>query len=233
MHAILHGKRLIAFDLDGTLIDSVPDLAIALQKALGEFDLPVPDVDRVRDWVGNGAPVLVERGLVWALQQPPEASLQAQAFQAFMRHYGAAPNALTTLYPGVKAALEALYGAGFTLALITNKPERFIAPILEHFGLHAWFSHCIGGDTLSEKKPSPLPLLHVAATSGCSPDECLMVGDSRHDISAGKAAGFATLALPYGYNHGEPVELSQPDIVLSSLLELVHPVSVEERIDLA
>ncbi|RUR36077.1 phosphoglycolate phosphatase [Vreelandella populi] len=233
MHAILQGKRLIAFDLDGTLVDSVPDLARALQKALGELNLPVPEEAQVRDWVGNGAPVLVERALVWAVQQSPEANLQARAFQAFMTHYGAAPNALTKLYPGVKAALEELYCAGFTLALVTNKPERFISPILEHFGLDAWFSHCIGGDTLAEKKPSPLPLLHVAEAGGFSPHECLMVGDSRHDINAGKAAGFATLALPYGYNHGESVELSQPDIVLSSLLELVRPTNVEERIGLA
>lgn len=223
MHAILHGKRLVAFDLDGTLIDSVPDLAVAVQQALDKLDLPLPTEERVRDWVGNGAPVLVERALTWALGHPPEDDLQARALDAFMEYYAAAPNALTTLYPGVKTALEALHQAGFTFALITNKPERFIKPILEHFGLLEWFSLWVGGDTLAEKKPSPLPLLHIAAACNVAPSECLMVGDSRHDVEAGKAAGFATLALPYGYNHGDPIELSQPDVVLSSLIALLNP----------
>ncbi|PRY61438.1 phosphoglycolate phosphatase [Vreelandella songnenensis] len=223
MHEILHGKRLVAFDLDGTLIDSVPDLAAALKRALRGLNLAVPVEEQVREWVGNGAPVLVERALVWAVGQPPEAHLQARAFDAFMQHYGAAPNTLTRLYPGVTKALETLHRAGFTLVLITNKPERFIAPILEHFGVKEWFALCIGGDTLSEKKPSPLPLLHAAAAFGCAPHECLMVGDSRHDIGAGKAAGFATLALPYGYNHGDPIELSHPDVVLPTLDGLIEP----------
>ncbi|WP_417421968.1 phosphoglycolate phosphatase [Halomonas sp.] len=223
MHAILHGKRLVAFDLDGTLIDSVPDLAVAVQLALGKLDLPLPTEERVRDWVGNGAPVLVERALTWALGHPPEENFQARALDTFMEYYAAAPNALTTLYPGVKTALEALHRAGFTFALITNKPEQFIKPILEHFGLLEWFSLWVGGDTLAEKKPSPLPLLYIAKACNVAPSECLMVGDSRHDIEAGKAAGFATLALPYGYNHGDPIELSQPDVVLSSLLALLEP----------
>ncbi|MGP8290071.1 phosphoglycolate phosphatase [Vreelandella zhanjiangensis] len=223
MHAILHGKRLVAFDLDGTLIDSVPDLAVAVQLALGKLDLPLPTEERVRDWVGNGAPVLVERALTWALGHQPEENFQARALDAFMEYYAAAPNALTTLYPGVKTALEALHRAGFTFALITNKPEQFIKPILEHFGLLEWFSLWVGGDTLAEKKPSPLPLLYIAKACNVAPSECLMVGDSRHDIEAGKAAGFATLALPYGYNHGDPIELSQPDVVLSSLLALLEP----------
>lgn len=105
--------------------------------------------------------------------------------------------------------------------LITNKPERFIAPILDHFNLNACFALCLGGDSLAEKKPSPLPLLYAAKAYGVAPTECLMVGDSRHDIAAGKAAGFTTLALPYGYNHGEPISHSGPDAVLTSLAELI------------
>ena len=225
MHSILHpllqGKRLIAFDLDGTLIDSVPDLAAAVARTLTELELPVPDEAKVRDWVGNGAPALVERALTWALQTAPEPGFQERAFNAFMANYGAAANTLTTLYPGVHEALQALHQQGLTLVLITNKPERFIKPILEHFSLLEFFTLWIGGDSLAEKKPDPLPLLHAAKMCQILPAECIMVGDSRHDIAAGKAAGFATLALPYGYNHGEPIELSQPDLVLSSLAELL------------
>lgn len=230
LHPLLQNKRLIAFDLDGTLIDSVPDLAAAVGRTLHELELPTPTEADVRHWVGNGAPVLVERALMWALSTATEtssvsASLQQRAYDAFMMHYGAAPNALTTLYPGVVKTLQTLHQAGFTLALITNKPERFIEPLLSHFTLLDYFSLWLGGDSLEEKKPSPLPLLHVANLCQVAPHECLMIGDSRHDIAAGKAAGFATLAVPYGYNHGEPIELSKPDLVLSSLTELLMPPS--------
>lgn len=221
LHSVLQGKRLIAFDLDGTLIDSVPDLAAAVARTLSELGLREPSGDEVRNWVGNGAPVLVQRALTWALQTAPEPALQERAYDAFMKHYGAAPNAFTTLYPGVAETLQALHQQGLILVLITNKPERFIEPLLSHFKLLEFFTLWIGGDSLAEKKPHPLPLLHAARTCQIPPSECVMVGDSRHDIAAGKAAGFTTLALPYGYNHGEPIEQSHPDLVLTSLTELL------------
>lgn len=221
MHTILQGKRLIAFDLDGTLIDSVPDLAIAVQKALNELGVRAPNEGNVRHWVGNGAPVLVERALTWAIGKVPDKILQARAYDAFMRHYSAAPNALTQLYPGVQPTLYALHQQGYSLVLITNKPECFIAPILSHFELLPLFDLCLGGDSLAEKKPSPLPLLHAAQALDSSPSTSVMVGDSRHDIAAGKAAGFATVALPYGYNHGEPIEQSKPDAIIDTLPALL------------
>lgn len=222
MHTILQGKRLIAFDLDGTLIDSVPDLAVAIQKALNELGLATPSEDHVRNWVGNGAPVLVERALTWAIGQAPGQALQANAYDAFMRYYSAAPNALTQLYPGVQPTLSILREKGYAMVLITNKPERFITPILSHFELLPLFDLCLGGDSLAEKKPSPMPLLHAAQALDIPPIASVMVGDSRHDIAAGKAAGFTTVALPYGYNHGEPIEQSQPDLLISSLLALTE-----------
>ncbi|TVU87473.1 phosphoglycolate phosphatase [Vreelandella titanicae] len=221
LHSVLQGKRLLAFDLDGTLIDSVPDLAVAVARTLSELALPMPGETEVRGWVGNGAPVLVERALTWARKAAPGPVLQQRAYEAFIRHYGAASNTLTTLYPGVKQALQALYQHGLTLVLITNKPERFIEPLLTHFELLDYFTLLIGGDSLAEKKPHPLPLLHAAQHCQIAPDECVMIGDSRHDMAAGKAAGFTTLGLPYGYNHGEPIDNSHPDLVLSSLTELL------------
>ncbi|WP_233337386.1 phosphoglycolate phosphatase [Halomonas sp. A40-4] len=221
MHPLLHGKRMIAFDLDGTLIDSVPDLTVAVAHALADQKLTMPTSDNVRDWVGNGAAVLVERALTWTLGTPPDARLFERAYAGFLHHYAAAPNQLTTLYPHVGQALTALREAGYILVLITNKPERFIAPILDHFELNACFNLCLGGDSLAEKKPSPLPLLYAANACGVPPGDCVMVGDSRHDIVAGKAAGFTTLALPYGYNHGEPISHSDPDAVLTSLAEMI------------
>ena len=221
MHVMLKGKRLIAFDLDGTLIDSVLDLAVAVRRALDDLGLPEPDDERVKNWVGNGAPVLIERALSWATGAEPDAMLSGRAYQAFMQHYGDAPNQLTRLYPGAVEVLSAMSEAGMYLVLITNKPERFIIPILQHFGMLDYFDLWLGGDSLAQKKPHPMPLLHAAHHFAVAPGDCAMVGDSRHDVAAGKAAGFVTFALPEGYNHGEPIALSEPDVLLDSLYQLV------------
>ncbi|MDN3520421.1 phosphoglycolate phosphatase [Halomonas ramblicola] len=231
MHRLLEGIALVAFDLDGTLIDSVPDLALAVDAALADLALPTAGEARVRDWVGNGSLVLMERALRHALSHSGKASLDIavevdcvlleRAHAAFLAHYGRDPGAHTRLYPGVRECLDGLRAQGLTLALVTNKPHAFIAPILEGFGLEAHFALCLGGDSLPQKKPDPAPLRYLAAHFGLPPSACLMVGDSRHDIAAGRAAGFRTLAVPYGYNHGEPVRDSGPDGVVESLGELV------------
>ena len=217
----LQGIQLIAFDLDGTLIDSVPDLAAAVDAMLADLGLPPAGEAKVRDWVGNGSRKLVERALAHAGDGAGEAADQEGAHERFLRHYAATPCARTRLYPGVREALTALKAQGFTLALITNKPEAFIAPILSALSLQAYFAMAVGGDSLPRKKPDPLPLTHVAERLGVAPGAALMVGDSRHDVEAGRRAGFRTLAVPYGYNHGEPVSLAGPDGEVESLAELV------------
>ncbi|MDT8896428.1 phosphoglycolate phosphatase [Halomonas sp. I1] len=221
MHPLLEGVRLVAFDLDGTLVDSVPDLAAAVDDALRDLDMPVAGEARVRDWVGNGSMVLIERALRDALGRDADAERCREAHERFLVHYAQRPCRSTRLYPGVREALEALRGAGVVQVLVTNKPEAFIAPILAHFELTGHFSLCLGGDSLPRRKPDPLPLTHAAECFAVPPSDCLMIGDSRHDIAAGRAAGFRTLAVPYGYNHGEPVAASGPDGVVESLKELV------------
>ncbi|QTP59894.1 phosphoglycolate phosphatase [Billgrantia antri] len=221
MHPILNGIRLISFDLDGTLVDSVPDLAVAVDTSLSELGLPAAGEARVRDWVGNGSLKLVERALAFARNAPPDEALLGRAHEAFLECYGRDPGSRTRLYPGVSEALDGLRDGGWVLTLVTNKPFAFIRPILTQFGIEHDFALCLGGDSLPQKKPDPAPLLHVAAQFGLPPSQCLMVGDSRHDVAAGRAAGFRTLAVSYGYNHGEPVRYSRPDALVDSLAELV------------
>lgn len=221
MHALLEDIRLVAFDLDGTLIDSVPDLAAAVDDMLGDRDLQPAGEAKVRDWVGNGSRTLVERALQDALGHSAEAAVVDAAHADFLRHYEVAPCARTQVFPGVREALAALTSRGTIVALITNKPKAFIDPILEALSLRDYFQATLGGDSLPEKKPHPAPLLHLATQFDIEPAHCLMVGDSRHDVEAGKRAGFRTLAVPYGYNHGDPVALSEPDSVVESLGELV------------
>ena len=221
MLPLLDDIRLIAFDLDGTLIDSVPDLAAAVDAMLGDLAWPPAGEAKVRDWVGNGSHLLVARALADAGGSEPDAATLARAHARFLVHYRAAPCARTRVFPGVREALEGLSARGLGLALITNKPAAFIDPILEALTLRDYFQLTLGGDSLPEKKPHPAPLLHLAAHFEIAPQHCLMVGDSRHDIEAGKRAGFRTLAVPYGYNHGEPVATSAPDGLVESLQELV------------
>ncbi|WP_110664759.1 phosphoglycolate phosphatase [Salinicola halophilus] len=221
MHPSLDAIRLVAFDLDGTLIDSVPDLAAALDATLEAHDLAPAGEARVRDWVGNGSRKLVERALAFALGRDPDASALDAALEDFLGRYAEAPCRRTRVYSGVKEALEALAERDLILCVITNKPQAFIAPILATLGLDRYFDATLGGDSLSEKKPHPMPLWHLATHFDVAPSSCLMVGDSRHDIEAGRRAGFRTLAVPYGYNHGEPVAASAPDGLVESLGELV------------
>lgn len=221
MHSVLSDIHLVAFDLDGTLIDSVPDLAVAVDRALDDQGLSLRNESRIQEWVGNGSRKLLERALRDALGEPPSAALHDATHEAFLHYYAQAPNVLTRLHPGVREALDALRDRGTALALVTNKPHAFIAPILEGFGLFEHFGLCLGGDSLPQRKPDPAPLLYAATYFQVAPQASLMVGDSRHDVEAGRRAGFRTLAVPYGYNHGEPVASSGPDAMVESLAELV------------
>ncbi len=194
--------RLVMFDLDGTLVDSVPDLAAAIDKTLRDLGRPAAGVVQVRNWVGNGARVLVRRALAGGLQhEHVDEALAEQALELFMQHY-ADNHVLTEVYPGVRQVLDWLREQQVEMAIVTNKPERFIAPLLDALGWQALFDAIVGGDTLAERKPSPAPLLHLAERFGIAPADALMVGDSRTDADAAHAAGMPLLLVRYGYHHG-------------------------------
>ncbi len=212
--------RLILFDLDGTLVDSVPDLAFCIDGMMTRIGRPAWGESRVREWVGNGVERLVKRALTGQLEGEPDATDYQQALPLFMDLYSRHNGQQSRLYPGVKAALKRLKQAGYTLACVTNKAEQFTLPLLQALGIHDCFSLITSGDSLARKKPDPLPLLHSAEHFGLSPTESLMVGDSSNDVKAARAAGFAIVCVPYGYNHGVDIRASSPDAVIDSLERL-------------
>ncbi|MFG3451700.1 phosphoglycolate phosphatase [Stutzerimonas stutzeri] len=217
--------RLAMFDLDGTLMDSVPDLAAAVDKMLKVLGREPAGVAPVRDWVGNGSRVLVRRALAGQLQHEGVADeLADEALALFMQAYSGGHD-LTTVYPGVHECLDWLRARDVKLAIITNKPAQFIEPLLEEKGLTGYFQWLVGGDTLPQQKPDPAALLWVMDQAGVEPGDSLFVGDSRNDVRAAKAAAVPCVALSYGYNHGEPIANEEPALVLDDLRELVASVS--------
>lgn len=213
--------RLVMFDLDGTLIDSVPDLAAAVDCMLVELGRAPAGVEKVRDWVGNGARVLVRRALAGGLDHAAVGEAETEeALARFLDIYADCHN-LTALYPGVHELLEALSTAAVELAVVTNKPERFVAPLLEQVGLGGYFRWIIGGDTLPQQKPDPAALLQVMRLAGVEAAQSLFVGDSRNDVLAARAAAVPCIAVSYGYNHGRPIAEERPSLVVDSLAELL------------
>jgi phosphoglycolate phosphatase len=213
--------RLVMFDLDGTLIDSVPDLAEAVDRMLIELGRAPAGVEKVRDWVGNGARVLVRRALAGGLDHAAVGEAETeQALARFLDIYADCHH-LTALYPGVHELLEALSTAAVELAVVTNKPERFVAPLLEQVGLGGYFRWIIGGDTLAQQKPDPAALLQVMRLAGVEAAQSLFVGDSRNDVLAARAAAVPCVAVSYGYNHGRPIAEERPSLVVDSLAELL------------
>ena len=213
--------RLVMFDLDGTLIDSVPDLAAAVDRMLLEMGRPPAGLEAVRHWVGNGAQVLVRRALAGDQEHQSVDDDEAErGLELFMQAY-ADSHELTVVYPGVRDTLKWLSKQGVEMALITNKPERFVGPLLDQMKIGRHFRWIIGGDTLPQKKPDPAALLFVMQMANVSPEQSLFVGDSRSDVQAAKAAGVQCVGLTYGYNHGRPITDESPNLVIDDLRALL------------
>ena len=209
--------KLVMFDLDGTLVDSVEDLALALEAMYQDLNMAPASEKQVRSWVGNGAKVLVQRALAYNME-PKEHTLFEDAYRLFLAHYKNLNGHSSACYEGGVELLESIKGAGVSVAIVTNKPIQFTYPLIDKLGLKA--DLVLGGDSLPERKPSPLPLNHCLAHFGCTADEAVMVGDSTNDIEAARAAGVPSVAVSYGYNHGGPISESNPGLLVDSLLEL-------------
>lgn len=222
------GVRSVVFDLDGTLIDSVPDLALAVDLMLEELHYPKAGESRVREWIGNGADLLVKRALTWAQEGfVPERQQWREARALFDQHYAANLSVGSRLYAGVLETLSRLRQQGLPLGIVTNKPSAFVAPLLEKFGLSDYFSVVLGGDDVVVRKPHPAALYLVLGTLGLRPHELLFVGDSENDIKAAKAAGCLSVGLSYGYNYGESIALSEPDLVLHQFSGLLPALGID------
>ena len=211
----------IFLDLDGTLVDSVPDLTVAVDAMLAQLGLPPRGEERVRQWVGNGAEVLIRRALVDNLEGDAPDELVAQGRPIFNAVYQANLAVGSQLYPGVLEGLRALQALGYRLACITNKPTVFAKPLVEQLGIGVFFDLVLGGECAPRKKPAPDALLLTAGRMGVDIHRVLMVGDSKNDVQAARNAGCrGVVTVPYGYNHGEDIRTAKPDLVIDSLAEL-------------
>jgi phosphoglycolate phosphatase len=212
--------KLIMIDVDGTLVDSVPDLAYCVDETMKAIGKKPWGEAQVRHWVGNGVPKLVERSLTGELEGTPDQVEYDQAYPIFLELYSHNTSVRSCLYDGVKEGLEYMKAQGYTLGCVTNKAEQFTLPILKDLGIFDYFGIVVSGDTLSKKKPDPLPLLHSAEFFGIDPQHSLMLGDSVSDVKASRAAGFEIICMSYGYNHGNDIRDTNPDLVIDSMAEL-------------
>ncbi|MCY9845819.1 phosphoglycolate phosphatase [Vibrio caribbeanicus] len=225
--------ELIAFDLDGTLLDSVPDLTLAAQKTLAAMGFPSVTEEQVRDYVGNGADILIARALSQNIEIDPSITenTKKEARKLFDHYYAKGGHALSHLYPGVRETLYQLHEMGLKLALVTNKPSEFVPEILKQHQIEHFFIDCLGGDAFAEKKPNPVGLHWLMTQHNITPQKMLMVGDSKNDILAAKNAGCLSFGLTYGYNHGEPISLSNPDFVADNISELIGVVAACTKLE--
>lgn len=208
--------ELVLIDLDGTLVDSVPDLAFCVDEMMQQVDMPVQGIDKVRAWVGNGVERLVRRALTGTLDGEPDDALFEKAYPVFLELYKENTSKRSQVYPGVTAGLEWLKQQDLALGCVTNKAEQFTLPLLENLGLLKYFGLVVSGDTLAKKKPDPMPLLHAAEHFKVLPEKSLLLGDSISDVKAARAAGFSIICVSYGYNHGKDIREANPDAVIES-----------------
>jgi phosphoglycolate phosphatase len=234
-------------DLDGTMVDTLDDFCVALNRMLG--DLPAPfaasRVDRatIEKLVGKGSEHFLKRVLALVYWASPATNsevnggsaangetdllerLYPPAWESYQRHYRAVNGQYARIFPGVEGGLQYLQARGLKLACLTNKPTAFAQALLQAKGLDGFFDFTFGGDAFERKKPDPLPLLATCAALGTAPQRTLMIGDSSNDAQAAQAAGCPLLLVTYGYNHGEPIREVKADAYIDSLQQLMAPES--------
>jgi len=212
--------KMILIDVDGTLVDSVPDLAYCVDEMMKALGHEPHGEAKVRDWVGNGVERLTRRALIGQLDGEPSDEDFAKGYPIFLELYKDNTSKRSCLYPGVREGLDYMKSQGYLLGCVTNKDAQFTIPLLKGLGIYDEFGIVVSGDTLPVKKPDPQPLLHAAAHFGVGAEDSLMLGDSKSDVTAARNAGFQIVCMSYGYNHGEDIRNYDPDAVIDSMEEL-------------
>lgn len=218
----LPGIRAAIIDLDGTMIDTAPDFQVAINQMRAELELAPLSLQTITEFVGKGSENLIRRVLGVDFEEAEVERRFDQALQRYQHHYLQINGQHSTIYPEVIEGLAAMRSHGLRLACVTNKPIAFAHPLMEKTGLLDFFEVIYGGDSLPKKKPDPLPMLTVCADFGLTPAQVVAIGDSSNDAEAAQAAGCRSLTVPYGYNHGRPVQSIISDGIVGSLLVAAH-----------
>jgi phosphoglycolate phosphatase len=218
----LTGIRAVIIDLDGTMLDTAPDFQMAINRMRADMALAPLDIDTIKEFVGKGSENLIRRVLAVDFDNTQSALHFDAAMSAYQHHYLAINGDFATLYPQVREGLDQLQRQHLRLACVTNKPMAFTVPLLRKVGLHDYFDVIYGGDSLPTKKPDPGPFLQVCRDFDLAPSQVVAIGDSSNDAQAARAAGCRVLSVPYGYNHGAPVQSIDSDGIVDSLLHAAH-----------
>jgi phosphoglycolate phosphatase len=230
-HAPFSGAavRAVIIDLDGTMVDTVDDFTAALATMLKTFALPTIERDEVAGYVGKGSEHLIQAVLAARLALPDATQLYPAAYEAYQSEYANINGRFSRPFPEVSEGLEALRAMGLPLACVTNKPHAFARELLAHFNLLDHFAVVLGGDSLPLKKPDPLPMLKACEQLGVLPQATLAIGDSANDAAAAWAAGMPCLLVPYGYNHGQPIQSVNSDGIVTSILDAARLIASDRK----
>ena len=219
--------RAVGIDLDGTLLDTVADIAAALDATLAELGRPPLPLDKVRTYIGKGVATLMQRALSDSPDGRVDDASAARAMASFLRHYERENGRSATLFPQVPEGLAAMRAKGLRLACVTNKPQAFAETLLERTGLAAHFEFTVGGGAVPRGKPDPMPLEYACARFGIAPAQMVMIGDSLNDALAARAAGMPVMIVPYGYNEGRPADSIDADAVVADLLDAAARIAAD------
>ena len=219
----LKNKKHLIFDLDGTLIDSVPDLALAVNMTMQELNRDIFCLDIVRVWVGNGSEVLIKRALSAdvIIDNDLDEALFNEAHKLFLDFYAQNVCVDTIMFEGVKNTLEVLKDKSYILSIVTNKPYEFVEPILKSFEIDTLFEFYIGGDSLEVKKPNAEPLLYVCEKLKFKIEDSVMIGDSKNDILAATNCNMTSIAVSYGYNYDEDISIHKPTYIIDNFKDIL------------
>ncbi|WP_374584513.1 phosphoglycolate phosphatase [Pseudoduganella sp.] len=225
MAAVLRGVRAAIIDLDGTMLDTMPDFEVAINLMREELGLAPITAAQIELMVGKGSENLVRRVLALDFDEAGVERMFAPAMEAYQRHYLAINGRHSEVYADVVAGLERMRAGGLRLACVTNKPLAFARPLLALKGLERYFEVLYGGDSFEKKKPHPMPLLKACEFFGLAPAQVVAIGDSSNDAEAARAAGCPVLTVPYGYNHGVGIHETDSDGIVDTLLHAAELIA--------